>query len=341
MDKVAKLPADQRRDLFRESAARRGMRPAVVEKDFWVCWVLKKLFTDAQLKDRMVFKGGTSLSKVFQLIERFSEDIDLVLDWTLLGYGRGMENPHKAFQSTTQQDRFNKQINARAVKYIADELLARLQELFRPVSGVVAAVDGTDAHTVNISYPAAFEESYLRPEVRLEIGPLASWVPSAPHIIRPYASEDFPNVFDDPSCPVIALAAERTFWEKATILHQQAHRAKEMPSRYSRHYYDLYKLAGSPIKDRAFSDLELLKDVVAFKQRFYPSASAQYDLAKPGTFRLLPSQSLLALLARDYREMAVMLFGDVPPLDAIVDALAALEIDINRQPGPSLPSAFD
>src|SRR5712691_10935201 len=109
MDKVAHLPTDQRRDLFRESAARRGMSPAIVEKDFWVCWVLKKLFTDADLKDRMVFKGGTTLSKVFRLIDRFSEDIDLVLDWRLLGYGPELENPSQAFQSNTQQDRFNKQ----------------------------------------------------------------------------------------------------------------------------------------------------------------------------------------------------------------------------------------
>ena len=330
MDKVAKLPVDQRRDLFRESAGRRGMRPAIVEKDFWVCWVLKKLFTDAELKDRMVFKGGTTLSKVFHLIERFSEDIDLVLDWGLFGYAPGMEDPLKTFQSTSQQDRFNKQINARAARYIAEELIGRLTDTFLQVPGIAVAVDRTDAHTVNISYPAAFEESYLRPEVRLEIGPLASWVPSAPHIIRPYASEDFSTVFDDPSCPVIALAAERTFWEKATILHQQAHRTKEMPSRYSRHYYDLFKLAASPMKDRALSNLKLLEDVVTFKQRFYPSAGARYDLAKPGTFRLLPDERLRPALARDYREMAVLLFGAAPQLDAIIGALTALEIEINR-----------
>ena len=89
MDKVARLTADERSELFRETASRRGMSPAVVEKDFWVCWVLKQLFAEPGLKDRMVFKGGTSLSKVFGLIDRFSEDIDLVLDWQLLGYGAG------------------------------------------------------------------------------------------------------------------------------------------------------------------------------------------------------------------------------------------------------------
>jgi len=336
MDKVASLRADERRDLFRESAARRGMSPAIIEKDFWVCWVLKKLFTDPQLKDRMVFKGGTTLSKVFGLIDRFSEDIDLVLDWRLLGYGPGMMDPHQAFRSNTQQDRFNKQINAKAAEYIAGELLGRVTGLFTQVTGMIAVVDPKDPHSVNVSYPAAFAETYLRPEVRLEIGPLASWVPSSPQMIHPYASEDFPQVFGDPSCPVVAIAAERTFWEKATILHQQAHRTDVMPARYSRHYYDLYKLARSSVKDLALSNHKLLEDVVSFKQRFYPSAWARYDLAQLGSFRLIPNQAHLVELEKDYREMAVMVFGEVPAFDAILRTLGALEADINS-PGVRAP----
>jgi hypothetical protein len=98
--------------------------------------------------------------------------------------------------------------------------------------------------------PASFSEAYLHPKVLLEIGPLASWVPSARHTIQPYAAEVFPKVFIEPACQVVAISAERTFWEKATILHQQAHRTGAMPSRYSRHYYDFYKLASSPVRQR-------------------------------------------------------------------------------------------
>ena len=93
MNKVAHLGTAERRSLFREAATLRGIQPAIIEKDFWVCWVLKALFSEPTLKDHLVFKGGTSLSKVYRLIDRFSEDIDLVLDWTLLGYGPGMEDP--------------------------------------------------------------------------------------------------------------------------------------------------------------------------------------------------------------------------------------------------------
>ena len=99
---------------------------------------------------------------------------------------------------------------------------------------------------MNVAYPAAFSEDYLRPEVRLEIGPLASWDPSDRHVIQPYAADSFPEVFEEPDCPVVAIAVERTFWEKAIILHQEAHREGATPSRYSRHYYDTYKLATSP-----------------------------------------------------------------------------------------------
>ncbi len=330
MDKVSRLPADQRRDLFQESAVRRGVNMAIMEKDFWVCWVLKQLFTDNALQNRMVFKGGTSLSKVFGLIDRFSEDIDLVLDWRLLGCGTGQQDdPFQEFESRTQQDRFNKHIHQLAAEYIADTLIYDLSSALGQCPGVIASIDAEEPHTVNIAYPAAFSEAYLRPEVRLEIGPLASWVPSTSRTIQPYAAEVFPGLFDEPTCPVVVISAERTFWEKATILHQQVHRTGIMPSRYSRHYYDLYKLAGSPIRDFALADMDLLEDVVSFKQRFYPSAWAQYEKARPGTFKLIPAGAHLAELRSDYRDMTMMIFGEIPDFDAVVDALQRLEDEIN------------
>ena len=109
MDKIAVAPASDRRDLFTAAAGRLGMNPAIIEKDFWVCWILKRLFSEPRRKDQMVFKGGTSLSKVYGLIDRFSEDIDLVLDWRLLGYGiqEGVGRESAAV-SRTRQSRFKK-----------------------------------------------------------------------------------------------------------------------------------------------------------------------------------------------------------------------------------------
>ena len=331
MDKVARLRADDRRDIFTEAASKLGIRPTIIEKDFWVCLVLKLLFQKSRFAKSLVFKGGTSLSKAHGLIERFSEDIDLVLDWKLIGFGAGLRDPMQEFDSKSKQDQFNKEINHLAAAYIAETLCPEVDDfLHKEGVGLSATVDPDDPHAVNIRYPAAFSEAYIRPEVRLEIGPLASWVPSATHVIRPYAFDVLPQVFANPACEVVAIAAERTFWEKATILHQEAYRKTQIPKRYSRHYYDLYKLAVSPVRASAFADPNLLRDVVAFKQRFYPSPWARYDLAIPGSFRLLPkSPSHIQELERDYQEMQVMLFGAPPEFEAIIEELQSLEAEIN------------
>lgn len=332
MDKVARLSRQDRRDLFSEAASRLGMRPTIIEKDFWVCHVLKMLFASPLFKDSMVFKGGTSLSKVYGAIQRFSEDIDLVLDWKLIGYGKGIADLMPDFKSKTQQDKFNKEINRRAAAHIRETLCPQLNSVIQQAAiGLTAAVDQDDPQVVNIHYPASFSEAYIRPEVRLEIGPLASWVPSAAHVIRPYASDVFPEIFENPVCPVVAIAAERTFWEKATILHQEAHRVTQLPTRHSRHYYDLYKLSLSEIKNQAFARIDLLPDVVQFKKRFYPSTWARYDLATPGSFKLLPTAAAqIKDLEWDYQDMRMMLFGEVPTFASILDELGRLEHQINQ-----------
>ncbi len=281
------------------------------------------------MKTRVVFKGGTSLSKVFGLIDRFSEDIDLVLDWRLFGFGRGDADPWRQFKSNSQRERFNRRVNEAAAEYIAERLCPDLAALLAACPGVRLSPDPDDRHAVDVVYPASCSESYLRPTVRLEIGPLASWVPSHPHTIRPYAADEFPGVFEQPDCPVVALDAERTFWEKATILHQQAHRRDAMPPRYSRHYYDMHRLALSPVRRAAMRDPGLLADVVEFKSRFYPSAWARYEDAKPRTLRLVPAAERLAELRRDYRDTLPMLFGEPPEFDRVIATLRDLETEVN------------
>lgn len=331
MDKLARLPLQDRRDVFSEAATKLGVRPTIIEKDFWVCFVLKLLFSRSPFKESLIFKGGTSLSKVFGLIERFSEDIDLILDWQLLGFSKGLKDPMQKFESNTKQDRFNKEMNALAAAFLREKLSPELDALMQSEGvGLSAAVDESDPHVINVSYPASFSETYIRPQVRLEIGPLGSWVPSAVHTISPYTYDVFPDLFESPVSEVVAIAAERTFWEKATILHQEAYRQTLIPQRYSRHYYDLYKLALSPIREKALSQLGLLQDVVEFKKRFYPVTWARYDLAKPGSIKLLPGTAeQLTDLERDYQEMQVMLFGQPPDFSSIVQILQELETEIN------------
>ena len=107
---MLELKRSELEELLTETACNLGVQPAIIEKDVWVCTVLERLFSDSLLRDHLVFKGGTSLSKVYKLINRFSEDIDLILDWRLFGYGSGEKDPYILRSSKTKQDRFNKEI---------------------------------------------------------------------------------------------------------------------------------------------------------------------------------------------------------------------------------------
>jgi predicted nucleotidyltransferase component of viral defense system len=125
---VARLGDQERRELFFETASRRSTTPAVIEKDFWVTRTLGRLFQDEQLARILMFKGGTSLSKVYDVIERFSEDIDLILDWSVLSD----EDP-LIERSGTRQTKFNQALNERAQQYIRDELLGSVQSVLGEV----------------------------------------------------------------------------------------------------------------------------------------------------------------------------------------------------------------
>ena len=325
MHKIAQLSEAKRTELFRETAAQKGMTPAIAEKDFWVTFVLERIFSDEKLSSILIFKGGTSLSKVYGVIERFSEDIDLILDWNLL-----TSKDPKEERSRRQQEMLNKEINKKAKEYIATTLVETLQKQVGDICSV--AVDENDGYVINVRYPSAFDETYLRPEIRLEIGPLAEWMPNEKHNVISYAAEVFPQLFEQPSCEVPTILAERTFWEKGTILHHEANRPKGslQPQRYSRHYYDLAMMAESSIKSRALERLDLLEHVVTFKKRFYPRGWADYDAAKPGTLKLLPSKEIEKTLRQDYRDMRSMIYGNYPEFDAILETLKNLEDEINK-----------
>ena len=189
----------------------------------------------------------------------------------------------------------------------------------------LAAVRG--GFSINLKYPSAFKDDYLRPEILLEIGPLASWLPSDSFKIESFAAQSFPRLFEKIKCKVNTIVAKRTFWEKATILHHEANRPKEsvMPTRYSRHYYDLAMMAISSVKDEALSDLKLLENVVEFKQKFYPKTWAKYEEAIPGILKLLPPEFRLNSLEKDYKAMQNMIFDKNLTFDEIINILRDLE----------------
>lgn len=321
------LSPNEKRELLSQTAARMGVDPVIVEKDFWVSAILGVLFTHPDTKDRFVFKGGTSLSKVYGAIQRFSEDIDLIVDWRLLGLGGSDRDPWDAERSRTRQDRFNKALGTKTEEYLRDTFVPFLRSQLP--ADVDVSVSDAVAQGVVARYPAMYSSAYVQAGVLLEIGPLASWVPSIWKTIVPEVSRYYPRILGDEAIPVKVTTAERTFWEKVTIAHQIAHSNKEIPPRYARHYYDIVMLSRSGVAATALRDVKLLRSVAEFKERFYPSRAARYDLARPGTVRILPGEERLVELARDYRNMATMFYGPPPDWQALVDELRRLEQSIN------------
>lgn len=312
MQRFAELPQKERSDAIVVAAQQLGMEPAIVEKDFWVCWTLDYLFGESSFKDSFAFKGGTSLSKGFGFIERFSEDIDLIFDWRLLGYG--LDEPWEK-RSNTKQDAFVAKINDDAARFLRGTLMPEMQDYIegQQIGGGSLAIDQKDPQTLRFFYPQSFSDNSILQEIRLETGALAAWTPTTTARITPYIADEFPDAFKQASTAVRAVSPERTFWEKATILHKEAFRTNgRFPSRYSRHYYDLYKLAQSDVKRRALGDRGLLKSVVDFKTTFWRSNAARYDLCAPGTLRLMPPQDAIPLIEHDYASMRNMIFGDAP-----------------------------
>lgn len=329
----AKLDNKDRDLVFNAVAVKKGFSKAIVEKDFWVCLILDYLFTKSIYKDKIVFKGGTSLSKGFNIINRFSEDIDLILDWRVLN---AEKDEPLAERSNTQQDIYNEMLKSSAAEFIKTKLLIDIQTNLSKLIGneIEAEVDkdDKDGTTLNIYYPKIYEIKYIRPHVKLEIGPLAAWSPSDVISILPFVSEEMPKIFNLKSTQVLTVKPERTFWEKATILHREANRKIEstMPLKYSRHYYDLYQFSKTPYCKNALNDKALLELVVRFKQKFYRSSWANYDDCLNGNFKLVPPSYRQSELKKDYLQMNEMIYDVIPTFEEIMCRLAELEKTINK-----------
>lgn len=329
MQRIAIISASDRADLFRNTARKMNLHEAIVEKDFWVCWTLDYFFHQCQWKSSFAFKGGTSLSKSYHLIQRFSEDIDLIMDWRLLGY---KYNTPWENRSNTKQDTFNKEANTRAEDFLRKIFLPALRQDLSKLLQTEANlyIDETDQQTIRFVYPQTFTDTSILQEIRLEIGALAAWTPARETMIKPYVAEQYAKLFQHPETSILTVMAERTFWEKVTILHREANRkGSPLPARYSRHYYDLYCMSNSPVKSSAFSNMPLLHKVVQFKAKFYRCSWAKYEDAKIGTMKLLPLPEYIEDLRADYHHMENMLYGDKPSFDEVMASIASLEQEIN------------
>ena len=254
--------------------------------------MLDHLFHDCKYKNAFAFKGGTSLSKSYHVIERFSEDIDLILDWRKIMNDE--VNPWEE-RSKTKQDLFNKQINSEAAKFYKEELIPQLNSEMKEKLG-----DG-------------------------------EWMPSHETIVTPFAAEKYPDIFSQKDTSVLTIDVERTFWEKLTILHKIANfpEGKPLPARYARHLYDVYNMGNSWVKERAFKRKELLEKDVVFKQKFYYVKGAHYETATLSSIELLPKEAVLNALKEDYQAMRNMIYGNIPEFEEILEFLEKLQEEVH------------
>ena len=334
MDQFANDTPEQRDEAFQEAAAQLGMSKAIMEKDFWVCWSLKQLFALPSIGDHMIFKGGTSLSKAYDVIHRFSEDVDISLNRARLGF-EGDRDPENPDLSRKKQKQLLQELQDAAEVEVSGPLMAEIQAAFDAGldQGFSLTVDPGDAQTLLFTYPSFSDDAagYIKPAVRFEFGARGVHLPAEVRKISPYVLQAFPDLLGSGGVDVKVLGVERTFWEKATILHMLYHQdpAKPLAKRMSRHYYDMAQLIGHEAKARAVGSLDLLEQVAHHKSVFFKAIWANYENVKPGTLRLMPNEGLTAALRRDYSGMREMIIGDAPSFDDILGAIKAFEGEIN------------
>lgn len=331
--------ARDRLDLFLTTANRLGTPIGNVEKDFWVCWTLNALYHQLPAGGpRLLFKGGTSLSKAYGLIRRFSEDIDVTVFRDDLDQAASVEEL-EALSNKKRRAKLEA-IRDACRGYIIGPLQARLSELVAEATGGIGRVEidqaDPDGQTLLIWYPEVepWDGAYVRPAVRIESGAKSALDPNRPVTIRPYIAEEAPTL--DLSVPdVITIEPGRTFWDKVVIAHglrrwyERRGVLRHEGQRVSRHYYDLHCMMGAEEGAAALADRELARDCVRHARMFFDRPDFDLASAEPGSFALIPIDGMIDALRRDYANTAGMIFWEPPDFDALLAAVSTIEASAN------------
>ncbi|MDX1970928.1 MAG: nucleotidyl transferase AbiEii/AbiGii toxin family protein [Candidatus Sumerlaeia bacterium] len=305
------------------------MNAAIVEKDWWVCWTLRELFRLPNWKDHFYFKGGTSLSKGWKFIHRFSEDIDIVISREKLGF------PGDHSLGANQLKRLRQKC-PKVVKEIS-EALGSVLKSSEFLSSIMVVEDRADleGQTLLVEYQGQFKStlSYLRPVVKIEFGARSDIWPSEVISFSPMLFEAFPNSEKSPPIEVRALSPSRTFWEKAMLLHEENFRPAERnrKSRLARHYYDLWCLLISGIGDKAVEQNGLFESVAQHRQTFFRQSFVDYSTLRKGSLKIVPNAEKMLEWQQDYSAMQSYLFPGVahPTWEQIIERVRAFEQQFN------------
>jgi hypothetical protein len=337
MKEMHLLSKNERGLFFKPASEIMNMPFEIIEKDYWVVWTLERLFSLEKLKSHLTFKGGTSLSKIYGLIDRFSEDIDLSIERDFFGFG-SPDDPENAPSKKKQQTVLDNLAKA-CSSYVQTQMLEDLKNAFTAKLGTTEGwslftdLEDPDAQTLLFEYPSETPKiGYIRPIVKIEIGARSEHWPVSNHKIQSYAKDALKEKIHEPEIRIRVLNAERTFWEKATILHQYAHlpENKMLPPRISRHFYDFFRLLNSPVKQKALEEAALLERVANHTSIYFASGWASYGTARQGTLKLFPPPNVLKELERDYDLMEAMFFREIPQWDLILKTIEKFGKEFNN-----------
>ena len=332
MNSFIALPVERQKLFYEEAQAKLNLPAASIEKDFWVCLTLRELFRLPVWGAHLTFKGGTSLSKGWQLISRFSEDIDVVIDRAFLGYGGDS-------LSAKKQKKLVKECSLSIKKELLPLLKQTLHDLMPagcPWELTLADMDeDPDQQTLLFTYPSVFDDKsgYLRRVVKIELGARSETEPFETPEIMPYLAKAFPAQAPDSSFSLQTVSARRTFWEKAMLLHEETFRPadKVRKARLARHYYDLWCLIRAGVAQQAVDSPNLFESVARHRQIFFQQRWVDYSTLRKGSLRLLPQPEQMGDWRRDYEAMRdVMFFEEPPSFEDVLTEAQRFQDEFNR-----------
>ena len=329
------LSATEKGYLLRAGALEAQREPHLFEKDIWVVQILKILF-DAPFGNDLVFKGATSLSKAYNVVRRFSEDLDITYDIRAFAPDIVAGSEDGFPPNRSQADRWTKKIRKRLEEWTREEACAIIEEgLLR--EGFHAKELRTQNDQIYIAYEPLFEYlDYIRPEVKVEFGARSTGEPCEKRSVKCDIADFMPEIVF-PSVNLSVMAAERTFWEKAASMHVFCLRHRGRGNRLSRHWHDLVRLDDAGYGEKAFADSGLALSVARHKSLFFREKDAEgnvidYTKSVSEELQLVPTGEAYDLLADDYKAMvkAGMLFNDPDAFENIMERCADIEARANE-----------
>ena len=332
MNNFFKISTRQQTNAIETIAKKLNITPPSVEKDVWVTAVLRALFA-LPYAEHLSFKGGTSLSKCYNLIERFSEDIDIAIYRDFLGFDGSLSKTQisdKLRRSACSFVRGKMQFDI--AKQLKDQEIR--PDLFS-VRVNITPVTTTDPEIIEVYYKSHYNElSYLEPIVKIEVSGRSMNEPLRKVALQSFVDKEFPDTsFADTSFEVNAVVPERTFLEKIFLLHEEFAKPQKFmrTERMSRHLYDLAKLDDAGIAEKALNNKELYNSIVEHRRIFVGLKDFDYDTLAPRTIKIIPPDFIISEWQQDYKTLCeTMIYGESLPFNKLIDKIKQLNETINH-----------